>query len=63
MDSQITFRLPADLDRKIRERAKRLLLKRSDIVRLALVAFLEKPNREHRQELIQQIRQGTSPVE
>lgn len=43
METQLTVRLPADLDSKMRERAKRLRLKKADIVRMALVDFLEGP--------------------
>lgn len=41
MQSQLTVRLPDDLDRKISDYAKRLRLKRSDIVRMALEKFVE----------------------
>ena len=40
MDSQLTVRLPETLDRKVTRYAKRLRLKRSDVVRLALEEFL-----------------------
>lgn len=43
MPSQVTVRLPEDLDRKVTNAAKRLRLKRSDIVRLALEQFLHAP--------------------
>jgi len=41
MQSQLTVRLPDDLDRKVSAYAKRLRLKRSDIVRMALEKFVE----------------------
>jgi len=40
MQSQLTVRLPEDLDREISNYARKLRLKRSDIVRMALVRFL-----------------------
>jgi len=40
MQSQLTVRLPEDLDREVSNAAERLRLKRSDIVRLALEQFL-----------------------
>jgi metal-responsive CopG/Arc/MetJ family transcriptional regulator len=40
MQSQLTVRLSDDLDKEIAALAKRLRLKRSDIVRLALQKFL-----------------------
>lgn len=41
MQSQLTVRLSDDLDKEISTLAKRLRLKRSDIVRIALERFLE----------------------
>jgi predicted transcriptional regulator len=43
MQSQLTVRLPDDLDKEVTSAAKRLRLKRSDIVRLALEQFLREP--------------------
>ena len=43
MQSQLTVRLPEDLDQEVTNAAKRLRLKRSDIVRLALEQFLREP--------------------
>lgn len=43
MQSQLTVRLPEDLDREVTDAAERLQLKRSDIVRLALVQYLREP--------------------
>lgn len=43
MDAQITVRIPAELRMKVREKARRLRLKRSDIMRMALAEFLEGP--------------------
>ncbi len=40
MQSQLTVRLPDDLDRGLTHAANRLRLKRSDIVRLALERYL-----------------------
>ncbi len=40
MQSQLTVRLPDDLEREMANYAKRLHLKRSDIVRMALERFL-----------------------
>jgi hypothetical protein len=40
MQSQLTVRLPDDLDKGISNLARKLHLKRSDIVRLALERFL-----------------------
>ena len=39
MQSQLTVRLPDDLEREVLNYAKRLRLKRSDIVRMALERF------------------------
>jgi predicted transcriptional regulator len=41
MDAQLTVRLPEALSKKINSLAKKLKLKRSDIVRLALERFAE----------------------
>jgi predicted transcriptional regulator len=41
MDAQLTVRLPEALRRKISRLAKKLRLKRSDIVRLAIERFAE----------------------
>lgn len=41
MHSQLTVRLPDDLEREMSDYAKRLRLKRSDIVRMALERFLK----------------------
>ena len=41
MRSQLTVRLPDELDREITDAAKRMRLKRSDIVRLALEQYLQ----------------------
>ena len=54
METQLTVRLPADLASKIKEKARRLRLKKSDIVRQAVIAYLEGP--EEREYLIQKIR-------
>lgn len=43
METQLTVRLPSDLTNKIKEKARRLKLKRSDIIRMALTEFLEGP--------------------
>ncbi|MBI3541094.1 MAG: hypothetical protein HY073_03020 [Deltaproteobacteria bacterium] len=43
METQMTIRLPQSLSYKVRSKAKRLGLKKSDVVRLALVNFLETP--------------------
>lgn len=43
MQAQLTVRLPEDLDREVADAAKRLRLKRSDVVRLALEQFLREP--------------------
>jgi hypothetical protein len=45
MPSQLTVRLPDDLDRALRTAARRLQRKNSDIVRLALGEFLGAPGR------------------
>ena len=44
METQMTIRLPDDLNQKMREKAKSLRLKRSDIIRMALSEFLEGPD-------------------
>jgi len=44
MQSQLTVRLTDDLDQEITNAAKRLRLKRSDIVRLALEEYLREPH-------------------
>ncbi len=41
MEEQITVRLPADLGRALRRASRRLQRRNSDVVRLALRAFLE----------------------
>jgi len=41
MQAQLTVRLPEDLERKVSRYAKKLRLKRSDIVRMALERFLD----------------------
>ena len=41
MQDQLTVRLPADLSRALRRASRRLQRKNSDIVRLALQAFLK----------------------
>jgi metal-responsive CopG/Arc/MetJ family transcriptional regulator len=46
MDAQMTIRLPADLSSKVKEKAKRLGLKRSDIIRRALTEYLEGPDED-----------------
>jgi metal-responsive CopG/Arc/MetJ family transcriptional regulator len=43
MQSQLTIRLPEELEREDADAARRLRLKRSDIVRLALERFLSEP--------------------
>ncbi|MFA4911823.1 MAG: hypothetical protein WC649_12400 [Desulfobacteria bacterium] len=40
MQSQLTVRFPDDLEREVSNYAKKLRLKRSDIVRMALERFL-----------------------
>ena len=40
MQDQITVRLPADLNRALRRASRRLRRKNSDVVRMALEAFL-----------------------
>lgn len=49
MQSQLTIRLPEDLDQEINDAAKRLRLKRSDIVRLALEQYLREPHVQEEQ--------------
>ena len=41
MQSQLTVRVPEDLERKLSRYAKKLRLKRSDIVRMAIERFLD----------------------
>ena len=41
MEDQVTVRLPADLGQALRRASRRLRRKNSDIVRLALQAFLQ----------------------
>ncbi len=41
MESQLTVRISDDLDRDISSLSKRLRLKRSDIIRMALEKFIE----------------------
>lgn len=41
MESQLTFRLPDELEKEISNLAKKLHLKRSDIIRMALKRFIE----------------------
>ncbi|MBI5188216.1 MAG: ribbon-helix-helix protein, CopG family [Nitrospirae bacterium] len=48
MQSQLTVRLPEELDRSILTIAERLHLKRSDIVRMALERFLEEFKEEEK---------------
>ena len=47
MEHQLTIRLPSNLSVKIRQKAKRMGLKRSDIVRVALTQFLEDAENSH----------------
>lgn len=49
MQSQLTVRLPEDLDQEVAHAAKRLRLKRSDIVRLALEQYLREPHVQEEQ--------------
>jgi len=49
MQSQLTVRLPEDLDRDVANAAKRMHLKRSDIVRLALEQYLREPHVQEEQ--------------
>ena len=46
MNSQLTVRLTDDLDKGVASLAKKLHLKRADIVRMALQRFLEGVERE-----------------
>ena len=48
MDAQLTVRLPETLSKKINRLAKKLRLKRSDIVRLALAQGEYHPSAEKR---------------
>ncbi|MBI1874421.1 MAG: hypothetical protein HYS05_11125 [Acidobacteria bacterium] len=41
MDEQLTIRLPADLGRALRRTSRRLQRKKSEVVRLALQAFVQ----------------------
>jgi Ribbon-helix-helix protein, copG family len=41
MQSQLTVRLPEDLDKGVAALAKKMHLKRADIIRMALQKFLE----------------------
>ena len=41
METQLTVRLPEKLERKLAQSAKRLGIRRSDLVRMALEQFLE----------------------
>lgn len=40
MDTQVTVRIPVELDHQLRKMAKQLSLKRSDVIRIALQQFL-----------------------
>lgn len=51
MQAQLTVRLPEDINRELGDYAKRMRLKRSDIVRMALERFFSEP----------QVREETSP--
>jgi metal-responsive CopG/Arc/MetJ family transcriptional regulator len=69
MQSQLTVRIPEDLDREVTDAARRLQLKRSDIVRLALVRYLREPCAEEEvapygkvKHLIGSIRSGVSDL-
>lgn len=46
MNSQLTVRLPEDLERDISMLAKKLRLKRADIVRMALERFVKQAGKE-----------------
>jgi Ribbon-helix-helix protein, copG family len=48
MPSQLTVRLPDDLDRALKAAARRMQRRNSDIVRLALREFLGSPGRPRR---------------
>lgn len=41
METQITVRLPTDLSKGLELKAKKLRLKKSDVLRLALASFLQ----------------------
>lgn len=49
MHTQLTVRLPEDLSKDISNMAKRLRLKRSDIVRMALERFVKEAEGEKEQ--------------
>jgi len=46
MNSQLTVRLPDDLEKDISALAKKLRLKRADIVRMALESFVKQAEEE-----------------
>jgi predicted DNA-binding protein len=48
MQDQLTVRLPADLNRALRHASKRLRRRNSDIVRLALEAYLQTDHTDER---------------
>ena len=43
MRAQLTVRLPEDLEKAVADHARRLRLKRSDVVRMALERFFREP--------------------
>jgi hypothetical protein len=45
MDDQITVRLPATLGRSLRRTSRRLGRRPSDVVRMAIAAFVQEPQR------------------
>jgi Arc/MetJ-type ribon-helix-helix transcriptional regulator len=53
MNSQLTVRLPDDLERGISTLAKKLRLKRSDVVRMALERFIKQT----------EVEEGSSPYD
>jgi metal-responsive CopG/Arc/MetJ family transcriptional regulator len=46
MEAQVTVRIPADLKRSLDEAARKMQRKSSEIVRMALQAFLQGPTGE-----------------
>lgn len=56
MITQITVRVPEDLNREVYSMAKRLHLKRSDIVRMALEKFVRGGEREAQAKPYEQVK-------
>jgi hypothetical protein len=63
MKTQLTVRLPDDLDGEVTRQARRLRLKRSDIVRMALRQFFDHSGVAEEQTPYERVRQIVGSIE